>query len=108
VLFSDRRRHTRFSRDWSSDVCSSDLSAVASKAIETDKAPVPVAAVWPVPARETCPSTVSVPWPSDAFSPVADRTTATDKAPAPEIGRASCRERVEHTEVARQDRKHNA
>src|SRR5690606_35532201 len=23
-----RRRHTRFSRDWSSDVCSSDLSAV--------------------------------------------------------------------------------
>src|SRR5690606_40621294 len=24
-LFSSRRRHTRFSRDWSSDVCSSDL-----------------------------------------------------------------------------------
>src|SRR5690606_39276827 len=24
--FSSRRRHTRFSRDWSSDVCSSDLS----------------------------------------------------------------------------------
>src|SRR5690606_40949439 len=23
--FSSRRRHTRFSRDWSSDVCSSDL-----------------------------------------------------------------------------------
>src|SRR5690606_39703288 len=31
--FSSRRRHTRFSRDWSSDVCSSDLitlDAIAS------------------------------------------------------------------------------
>src|SRR6266511_4618264 len=26
-FFSSRRRHTRFSRDWSSDVCSSDLSS---------------------------------------------------------------------------------
>src|SRR5690606_40312341 len=29
-FFSSRRRHTRFSRDWSSDVCSSDLSLSAS------------------------------------------------------------------------------
>src|SRR5690606_39941841 len=29
-FFSSRRRHTRFSRDWSSDVCSSDLGGVAS------------------------------------------------------------------------------
>src|SRR3712207_5925379 len=27
VFFSSRRRHTRYWRDWSSDVCSSDLSA---------------------------------------------------------------------------------
>src|SRR5690606_40134368 len=27
-FFSSRRRHTRFSRDWSSDVCSSDLSMI--------------------------------------------------------------------------------
>src|SRR2546421_8822401 len=27
-FFSSRRRHTRSDRDWSSDVCSSDLSAV--------------------------------------------------------------------------------
>src|SRR5690606_40573024 len=27
-FFSSRRRHTRFSRDWSSDVCSSDLYVV--------------------------------------------------------------------------------
>src|SRR5690606_40652645 len=29
---SSRRRHTRFSRDWSSDVCSSDLFIHAQKA----------------------------------------------------------------------------
>src|SRR5690606_41039420 len=29
-FFSSRRRHTRFSRDWSSDVCSSDLSCSSS------------------------------------------------------------------------------
>src|SRR5690606_40137988 len=28
-FFSSRRRHTRFSRDWSSDVCSSDLPKAA-------------------------------------------------------------------------------
>src|SRR2546429_4712389 len=28
-FFSSRRRHTRCSRDWSSDVCSSDLVGVA-------------------------------------------------------------------------------
>src|SRR5690606_14118046 len=27
-FFSSRRRHTRFSRDWSSDVCSSDLIGI--------------------------------------------------------------------------------
>src|SRR5690606_40496710 len=30
-FFSSRRRHTRFSRDWSSDVCSSDLAAPAPR-----------------------------------------------------------------------------
>src|SRR5690606_40260871 len=29
--FSSRRRHTRFSRDWSSDVCSSDLGSHAAR-----------------------------------------------------------------------------
>src|SRR5690606_40430618 len=33
-FFSSRRRHTRFSRDWSSDVCSSDLApAVGADAL---------------------------------------------------------------------------
>src|SRR5690606_40912138 len=30
-FFSSRRRHTRFSRDWSSDVCSSDLFSRAAR-----------------------------------------------------------------------------
>src|SRR2546422_3912486 len=31
-FFSSRRRHTRCSRDWSSDVCSSDLSVARTRA----------------------------------------------------------------------------
>src|SRR3712207_2278739 len=31
VFFSSRRRHTRYWRDWSSDVCSSDLVLVNAK-----------------------------------------------------------------------------
>src|SRR6266702_23937 len=30
-FFSSRRRHTRWPRDWSSDVCSSDLAVLASR-----------------------------------------------------------------------------
>src|SRR3712207_7636076 len=32
-FFSSRRRHTRYWRDWSSDVCSSDLSVPTEEAI---------------------------------------------------------------------------
>src|SRR5256884_231909 len=33
LFFSSRRRHTRCSRDWSSDVCSSDLQAFEHMAV---------------------------------------------------------------------------
>src|SRR6266436_8915263 len=33
-FFSSRRRHTRCSRDWSSDVCSSDLEGVDERVLE--------------------------------------------------------------------------
>src|SRR5256884_8033789 len=33
VFFSSRRRHTRCSRDWSSDVCSSDLNKASQFAL---------------------------------------------------------------------------
>src|SRR5690606_19555208 len=39
-FFSSRRRHTRFSRDWSSDVCSSDLPAGMEARLEHELAAV--------------------------------------------------------------------
>src|SRR5690606_39358095 len=36
-FFSSRRRHTSFSRDWSSDVCSSDLDVEHSEASGGEK-----------------------------------------------------------------------
>src|SRR3989449_8622107 len=36
-FFSSRRRHTRCSRDWSSDVCSSDLTPVEASLKEAQK-----------------------------------------------------------------------
>src|SRR3712207_8233454 len=38
-FFSSRRRHTRYWRDWSSDVCSSDLPAGAPPAAEITAQP---------------------------------------------------------------------
>src|SRR5207302_8339027 len=35
-FFSSRRRHTRFSRDWSSDVCSSDLMTAQNETNEVN------------------------------------------------------------------------
>src|SRR5699024_11533646 len=36
-FFSSRRRHTRSKRDWSSDVCSSDLSSDKHRHLSVDK-----------------------------------------------------------------------
>src|SRR5205809_3588168 len=36
-FFSSRRRHTRCSRDWSSDVCSSDLQCALLLALEREQ-----------------------------------------------------------------------
>src|SRR3712207_8744247 len=36
VFFSSRRRHTRYWRDWSSDVCSSDLITRLSDGVTED------------------------------------------------------------------------
>src|SRR3712207_8997432 len=35
-FFSSRRRHTRYWRDWSSDVCSSDLRSLVAAAGDTN------------------------------------------------------------------------
>src|SRR5437868_13822104 len=70
-FFSSRRRHTRSKRDWSSDVCSSDLAARA---------------------RSTCPGKRS-----NSSSGHEPRRRWT---PPRQIGRASCRERAESSVVA--------
>src|SRR5690606_39632707 len=46
-FFSSRRRHTRFSRDWSSDVCSSDLK-VLRQLLQADAAIVVIDCREPV------------------------------------------------------------
>src|SRR5690625_7786669 len=47
-FFSSRRRHTRWPRDWSSDVCSSDLGT-QGVALVGEEQLVPVSALPPVP-----------------------------------------------------------
>src|SRR5690606_40980830 len=39
-FFSSRRRHTRFSRDWSSDVCSSDLTGKPLRSSSSPRATI--------------------------------------------------------------------
>src|SRR5690606_39779425 len=94
-MFSSRRRHTSFSRDWSSDVCSSDLYDMSSDRTETRD----LAAVHPdIAAR------MAKQWDYWAAKSFVD--------PWPKIGRASCRERVRtglgdvraHAGICSQDR----
>src|SRR5439155_16828847 len=66
-FFSSRRRHTRWPRDWSSDVCSSDLGG-SMRTKEKDK--------------------------------LEKRQKVIEHLEKDEIGRASCRERVEDSGVA--------
>src|SRR5207247_4190023 len=55
-FFSSRRRHTRSTRDWSSDVCSSDLnidpSMLPSKIVSYLSLPIPRVAVTSDPTRD--------------------------------------------------------
>src|SRR5204863_6935422 len=48
-FFSSRRRHTRSLRDWSSDVCSSDLEEADLKAVFNDAIAVPSRKKWITP-----------------------------------------------------------
>src|SRR5436305_4434730 len=89
-FFSSRRRHTRCGRDWSSDVCSSDL-IVYSRSGGKDR----LARLYQPAGSGPFPAVLQVhggAWNNK------DRTdgqnTALDLC---EIGRASCRERVEIT-----------
>src|SRR5215203_6786838 len=54
-FFSSRRRHTRYWRDWSSDVCSSDLSRRRKRRKRPTRRSSPsfasAASGWPAPKR---------------------------------------------------------
>src|SRR2546429_2677017 len=86
-FFSSRRRHTRCSRDWSSDVCSSDLESEAKARDEAEKVLNFFERTILAAAR-----------PQGRAGGLGHGTTvreAIDAAePWIEIGRASCRERV--------------
>src|SRR5205085_2995323 len=97
-FFSSRRRHTRFDCDWSSDVCSSDLRAIAERAriILASASGAPSLAV--AEAIGVTRQTVGK-WRTRFL---ADRLDGLLDAPRPgaprtKIGRASCRERVERS-----------
>src|SRR5690606_40441885 len=80
-FFSSRRRHTRLSRDWSSDVCSTDHDKTF--------ADIQLATDWLKARMEERISRVlfvneKVPYDNIGISMIVE----------PKIGRASCRERV--------------
>src|SRR5437762_6633061 len=96
VFFSSRRRHTRYIGDWSSDVCSSDL-----RDRRPEVAPQPAEQVGEVGGLESfrerrhqrCRQTAHAHY-------IFAQQHLLDAAGLYEIGRASCRERVESSGVA--------
>src|SRR5690606_40490917 len=104
-FFSSRRRHTRFSRDWSSDVCSSDLHTNigaafrAAAGLGADAVLVSPRCADPLyrrSVRVSMGTVFQVPW-----------TRIGEWAEA-EIGRASCRERAEMAGVAARNKERRA
>src|SRR5690606_41178034 len=95
---SSRRRHTRFSRGWSSDVCSSDLALLAACVFTIASG---------VGAKETCSAEVGTVEAADGSTMLpCDLVGGLSSIAAlgsvvivivsfAEIGRASCRERVQ-------------
>src|SRR5690606_40194350 len=98
-FFSSRRRHTRFSRDWSSDVCSSDL--ISTGYWNARKMPSRARSSGSISSRLRPWYQISPPVTSYSSRPA----STLDKVLLPEpfgpikIGRASCRERVYVDEV---------
>src|SRR5699024_11947724 len=76
-FFSSRRRHTRSKRDWSSDVCSSDLDVIAPLRDQRGDHVVRFGRR----VFDTC------------HSPCLERSEDPWQMPEGKIGRASCREK---------------
>src|SRR5690606_40501325 len=100
-FFSSRRRHTRFSRDWSSDVCSSDLGkrqvAVCGSDYHEDT----------VFQRLANPTLNVLAW-SASEKDILEAVEAGHSYFTFKIGRASCRGRVEVSVVHGSMEKHHS
>src|SRR5690606_40955538 len=94
-FFSSRRRHTRFSRDWSSDVCSSDLLAVVGLAIRY----VLPKLLHLLSHSQELLVLFGISW-AVALAALGDTLGFSKEVGAFEIGRASCRVRVQISAVA--------
>src|SRR5205809_4876224 len=97
VFFSSRRRHTRCSRDWSSDECSSDLfdglqQAASSVERLRNFADRLKRGKFPAGKQEGMAARISKA--AEEFDVGLSDDLNTARALAAEIGRASCRERV--------------
>src|SRR5690606_41097956 len=100
-----RRRHTRFSRDWSSDVCSSDLGIhpLERLAPALGGYGAQLRARWLLrfgQVDEPPDLTVGGDGVAEEGAPAEDHLVATRVGIDLEIGRASCRDRVESSVVA--------
>src|SRR5690606_39432405 len=95
-FFSSRRRHTRFSRDWSSDVCSSDL-IMANLDIAEKRLPQDGRIALRVGGRaiDVRVSTLPTGHGERAVLRLLDKSAGFIELERLEIGRASCRGRVE-------------
>src|SRR5690606_39588612 len=97
-FFSSRRRHTRFSRDWSSDVCSSDLLREVIKAAKILREEYQIHSnVYSVTSFNELARDGMVCEEYNRLHPLAEDVK---EAWVSKIGRASCRERVESSVVA--------
>src|SRR5690606_39931656 len=96
-FFSSRRRHTRFSRDWSSDVCSSDLQRFRRPFEVIDYAELMRTHVPPPEYFEIDyligPEAIE----QRQLERLKKRAQAAYRVPFFQIGRASCRGRGEHS-----------
>src|SRR5690606_40686886 len=97
---SSRRRHTRVSRDWSSDVCSSDLGYEVLDDLGNPTGQVVEENQWlEIQARHCGYMMTSTPgaWVEWRFKTHSRADLWVGYLQAPKIGRASCRARVRST-----------
>src|SRR5438067_9556297 len=89
-FFSSRRRHTRSKRDWSSDVCSSDLRVGGSGSTITDGVRVITGGTESLLLRARDQTELT-----ESSSRAVENVRGGISGVLAEIGRASCRERVQ-------------